>query len=140
MSKSIARIEIERVEGMPRDHFSMQKCVFEGENALVDGDSWLRTISETVSKDSGYDKVDILLTLTSGDTYKAIFDLKHNSFEDSELDIRECITNRLYYAADPEKLPWLAADQKRLRIVKMRVSDEQRTTAARLLSILGWSR
>ena len=136
MKTGIIKVRIHRAKG-PTDNETMREVTFEGPNAEEEGNSWLRRISLTAPSQSVYDDTDVWVTLADETELNCQFDVRNATFPDNYTDIRRHVRNMLLYRADPEKLPWVASNPKRLIMAKQTTTDFERTEAKRLLEVLG---
>ncbi len=102
---AITRVAIRRAEG------PIALCdgwhLFEGVNAEERGNTYLREISQTAPKESGYDKTDVKLTFANGQEWNARFDIKHSSQPDNDTNLRQHVSDFLYFHLNPGKIQWI---------------------------------
>lgn len=133
--RSIQKVVIERAEG-PVSHYTMRKVTFTGDTAEEQGNQWLREIAHTAPAKGGYDKTDVSVTLSNGETYDYRFDVQHSSLPDNDTDIRQHIRSWLLYNCRPEELPHIAKDKRRLEYAQSQITPEIKSAAEYVLALL----
>ena len=102
---AITRVAVRRAEG------PIALCdgwhLFECADAEEHGNTYLWEISQTAPKDGGYDKTDVKLTFANGQEWNARFDVKHPSQPDNDTNLRQHVSDFLYFHLNPDKIQWI---------------------------------
>lgn len=133
--KSIQKVVIERAEGIT-GHYTMQPRTFEGETAEEQGNAWLREIAKTAPKTGGYDKTDVVITLSNGQDYSFRFDVQHTSLPDNDTNLRDHMRTWFLFNCRPEEIPHIAKEPRRLKRAQEMTSPEEKAEAAQLVALL----